>query len=133
VEGLAILIAVALLYAVVLAHGVPEAEARAMAFASVVIGNITLILANRSRRLTLADSFRRPNPALWWVVAGALVSLALALYVPAMREIFRFAPLNVFQLLASATVVVAGFAALALSNAIHRYAGSRAKRFRQAA
>jgi Ca2+-transporting ATPase len=35
-----------------------------------------------------------PNPALWWVVGGALVFLAMAIYVPFLREIFSFAYLH---------------------------------------
>jgi Ca2+-transporting ATPase len=33
---------------------------------------------------------RVPNGALWWVVGGALVFLALVLYVPFLRNLFRF-------------------------------------------
>jgi Ca2+-transporting ATPase len=126
-EGGAILVAVALLYAVVLAGGMPEREARAMAFAAVVIGNIGLILANRSRHATLTETLRRPNPALWWVIGGALLGLGFALYVPAMRDIFRLAPLSPLQLLASAAVASASFAALALCHAIHRHVRPRGK------
>ena len=124
-QGVAILVAVALLYAMVLADGIPEREARAMAFAAVVIGNIGLIIANRSRHATLTESLRRPNPALWWIIGGALVGLALALYLPPLRDIFRLAPLNAVQLLASAAVASASFAALALCQAVHRHVGSR--------
>ena len=127
VEGVTILAAVALLYAVVLAAGIAEREARAMAFAAVVIGNIGLILANRSRHATLAETLQRPNPALWWVIAGALLGLGLALYVPAMREIFRLAPLSALQLLASAAVASASFPVLALCHAIHRHVRGRDK------
>ncbi|MDD2756710.1 MAG: cation transporting ATPase C-terminal domain-containing protein [Methanothrix sp.] len=35
-----------------------------------------------------------PNPALWWVVGSAIVFLALAIYVPFIREIFGFAYLH---------------------------------------
>ena len=128
-EGVAILVAVALLYAVVLADGMPEREARAMAFAAVVIGNVGLILVNRSRHATLAETLRRPNPALWWVVAGALLGLGFALYVPPMREIFRLAPLSAPQFLTSAAVASASFAALALCHAVHRHVRPRGKAY----
>jgi Ca2+-transporting ATPase len=130
VEGMAILVAAALLYATVLSGGVPEREARGMAFAAVVIGNIGLILANRSRHATLVETLRRPNPALWWIIGGALLGLGLALYVPAMCEIFRVAPLSTPQLLASAAVASASFAALALCHAVHRLVAPRGKRAR---
>ena len=36
---------------------------------------------------------RTPNRALWWVVSGGLIFLAAVLYVPYLREVFRFASL----------------------------------------
>ena len=51
-----------------------------MAFAAIVLGNLGLILTNRSQHATLFATLRRPNPALWWIVGGALLGLALALY-----------------------------------------------------
>ena len=35
-----------------------------------------------------------PNRALWYVTLGALAFLALALYVPALNDVFRFAELG---------------------------------------
>ena len=92
-----------------------------------MIGNIGLIFANRSRHATLAETLRRPNPALWWVIGGALLGLGFALYVPAMREIFRLAPLSALQLLASAGVASASFAVLALCHAVYRHARPHGK------
>jgi P-type Ca2+ transporter type 2C len=37
---------------------------------------------------------RSRNPALWWVVGGALIFLGLVLYVPFLRELFLFAKLD---------------------------------------
>ena len=45
-----------------------------MAFAAIVFGNLGLILATRSRHATLLETLRRPNPALWWIVGGALLA-----------------------------------------------------------
>jgi Ca2+-transporting ATPase len=107
-QGGSVLVAVALLYALVLAAGTPETQARAMVFAAVVLGNVGLILSNRSRQATMLETLRRPNPALWWIVGGALLGLALALYVEPMLEIFRFAPLSWTQLLMSIAAAAVG-------------------------
>jgi Ca2+-transporting ATPase len=109
-QGAGVLVAVALLYALVLAAGTAEPQARAMAFAAIVIGNVGLILSNRSRQATLLETLRRPNPALWWIVGGALLGLALALYAEPMREIFRFEPLSWSQLLMSIAAAAVGLA-----------------------
>ena len=83
-----------------------------MAFAAAVFGNIVLIFLNRSRITTLGDLVRPSNPTLWWLVAGALGGLLLALYVVPLREIFRFGPLSPAQLLLSFATGAAGLAAL---------------------
>ncbi len=105
----------AALYASALALGEPEATARAMGFAAVVLANVALIIGNRSLGAPLRDLLR-PNPALWWIVGGALVALLLAIYVPPAREIFRFDALGGGALAASAlpaAVVLAGMLLLA--------------------
>jgi len=64
----------------------------------VVIGNLGLIFANRSRTLSILQSLRIPNKALWWVTGGALFFLALVLTVPTLRDIFQFAPLHRWEM-----------------------------------
>jgi Ca2+-transporting ATPase len=124
-QGVSVLVAVALLYALVLAAGTAEPQARAMAFAAIVIGNVGLILSNRSRQATLLETLRRPNPALWWILGGALLGLALALYVEPMLEIFRFAPLSGSQLLMSIAAAAVGLTWLELYKWLRPHMGSR--------
>ena len=59
-----------------------------------MLGNLALILVNRSSSRSLAHAFTRPNAALWWVVGGALAFLVVTLYVPAVRAVFRFSILH---------------------------------------
>ncbi len=119
-QGLGVLVAVALLYGLLLATGTPEPQARAIAFAAVVLGNVGLILSNRSPQAALVETLRRPNAALWWIVGGALLGLMLALYVEPMREIFRFAPLSLIQLLMSFAAAAIGLIWPELYKAIRR-------------
>jgi Ca2+-transporting ATPase len=63
------------------------------------IANLALILANRSWSRIIVATLRSPNPALWWIVAGSLGVLGLVLYVPFIRELFRFSMLHVNDLL----------------------------------
>jgi Ca2+-transporting ATPase len=49
---------------------------------------------------------------MWWVLGGATVFLSLVLTVPALRDIFRFAPLHPLDIaicLAAGTSSVIGF------------------------
>jgi Ca2+-transporting ATPase len=91
VQGLGVLAAVALLYGHALLQGADESAARTLAFMTIVIGNLALILTNRSATRPLVETVAAPNPALWWVIGGALAALGVVLAVPAFRSVFRLA------------------------------------------
>ncbi|MCX6999166.1 MAG: cation-translocating P-type ATPase [Candidatus Sumerlaeota bacterium] len=89
-QGLSVLIMVLLVYVISLYRAQSEMEARALTFTTLIIANLCLILTNRSWSRTILKMLRAPNDALWWVVGGAAVFLALVLYVPFLRNLFRF-------------------------------------------
>ncbi len=93
-QGISVLIIVLGVFAVTLYRGQGESEARAMTYTTLVIANLSLILANRSWSRTIIETMSSPNPALWWVVGGAVVFLASAIYVPFIRDLFGFAHLH---------------------------------------
>ncbi len=72
-------------------HG--EQVARCMAFVTLVLGNLGLVLTNRSLKTSAFVALTRPNRALGIVVVVTLTALALALWVPWLRGLFGFAPL----------------------------------------
>jgi len=94
IQGLGIMAVVTSVYAFGLLRGLGEGEARMFAFVSLVVGNVSLIFANRSRTLSIIQSLRVPNKALWWLAGGAAFFLTLVLTVPALRSVFQFAPLH---------------------------------------
>jgi P-type Ca2+ transporter type 2C len=98
IQGLGILLVVASVYVFALSQNLGEGEARMFAFVSLVIGNLGLIFANRSRTLSILQSIRIPNKALWWVSGGALFFLALVLTIPALRDVFQFAPVHRWEM-----------------------------------
>jgi Ca2+-transporting ATPase len=93
-QGLGVLLVVLGVFGVVLARGQGELEARAMTFTTLIVANLALILTNRSWSRTIVATLRAPNPALWWVVGGALTLLGLVLYVPFLRALFGFSVLH---------------------------------------
>ncbi|MDQ7744711.1 cation-translocating P-type ATPase [Hydrogenophaga pseudoflava] len=99
-QGLGVLVAVLGAFAWA-APRLPEAEARALAFATLVVGNLALILSNRSATEPFWVTLRRPNRALWVVVGLALALLLAALHVPWAVEMLRFAPLARSELAAA--------------------------------
>ncbi len=98
-QGAILFVAVAAVYATALQLGREADEVRALTFTTLVIGNLGLILANRSWSGSLLASLRTPNAALWWVVGGTLGFLAFVLYVPGLRELFGFTYLHLNDVL----------------------------------
>jgi len=92
-QGLLVLAVTAALFAGALAHGLPETSARALAFTTLVLADFSLVLARRSFGASLRAALARPNAALVWVAAATAASLAVALFVPPARALFRFGPL----------------------------------------
>jgi Ca2+-transporting ATPase len=82
---------VAAAFACATRSGAPHPEVSAVAFTSIVVGNLGLILLHRSRG-SLWRALRTPNPAFWLVCAAASGLLALAILHPAVADWFRFAP-----------------------------------------
>lgn len=92
-------------------------QARALAFAALVIANLGLILTNRSWSRTIRQTIREPNRALWYIVGGTIVLLSLVLYVPGLRSLFKFSKLSPVDLLiaiGAGTLSVIWFEALKL-------------------
>jgi Ca2+-transporting ATPase len=84
----------------IIAHlrGEPETTTRALTFTTFIIANLALILANRSWTRPIVATLSSPNPALWWVIGGALAILVIVLYVPFARDLFRFSRLHSLDL-----------------------------------
>ncbi len=102
-------LAVAAIYILALRRDMPEVEVWALAFVALVLVNVGLALVNRSFGTSLAAALRRPNAALWWVLATAATILTIALVWGPARELFRFGPLHADDLIvcfATALVVL---------------------------
>lgn len=106
-QGVGVLVAVAGVYGYALSTG-DESEARAMAFATIVFGNLGLILACRSRTRFILSTLTDPNPAMWAIVAGTLGALFVVLYVPYWSTIFRMSALRADALLMCFAAAMAG-------------------------
>jgi Ca2+-transporting ATPase len=88
--------------------GLHHGEVRSLGFAAIVLGNVAMIHATRSRDRALRKTLRRANPALWWITVGTLAALAIAIYLPPVADIFRFAPLSAGHLAVAGIAGIAG-------------------------
>ncbi len=108
-QGFSVLIIVLAVFTVSLYRGQGEMEARALTYTTLIIANLGLILTNRSWSCTILETLRTPNSALWWVMGGALIFLGSVLYVPFLRDLFQFAPLDFLEI---AIAFMAGIASI---------------------
>ena len=93
-QGAVVLALVAIVFVVAVKQGLPDDEARSLAFATLVATNAGLVLVSRSFSASVMAAFRRPNPALWWVLGTTGGILGAAMLIPPLRALFRFGPLH---------------------------------------
>jgi Ca2+-transporting ATPase len=108
-QGLSVLLVVFLVFATARYREESETTARTLAFAILVIGNLMLILTNRSWTRPIVATLRTPNRALGWVILGAATMLVLVIYVPFLQTLFRFSPLHLHDI---AVCIAGGVASL---------------------
>jgi len=108
VQGLSVLIAVIFVfmwfYNGTLAH---EDQARTLSFATLVIANVMLIVVNLSGSRSVVKTLNSNNKALWFIVIGAMLSLALILTVPFLQHLFHFSPIPLSDFLLAALIGIA--------------------------
>ena len=93
-------------------RGMPEGEARALAFVTLVLSNVGLILANLSSGMGVGGTRTGRNVPLLVLLAAVAVLLAAALTWPPARDLLRLGPLHVDDLAICAGVSAAALAGL---------------------
>lgn len=89
-QGLGALAVVLAVYGMSLAQNFDENQARTLAFITLILTNLFLILANRSFAATSLHALRHANKAFWLIVSGTLLLLGMVVFVPVLRDLFRF-------------------------------------------
>jgi Ca2+-transporting ATPase len=105
-------------------HG--EEVARCMAFVTLVLGNLGLVLTNRSLKTSAFFTLMRPNRALMFVVVATLAALALSVSVPWLRGLFGFAPLGLPRLAEAAGAALACVVVNDLIGVVWRWLAAKA-------
>ncbi|MBB3019602.1 Ca2+-transporting ATPase [Microvirga lupini] len=104
IQGAVVLGAVLGLYVWALNAGVPEMQARASAFAALVLGNLVLAFSDAAEPGT--SFFDRRRLAFWGIGAGAAVIIAIIIYVPPLAFILKVSPPSPSWLAATLTIAV---------------------------
>jgi len=98
-QGALALAVTAIIFIGALRSGLVADEARTLAFVTLVVCIVTLVLVNRSFSASFTSAFFRPNPALVWIFAAVALVLATALLWPPASSLFRFGPLHADDLM----------------------------------
>ena len=89
-QGIGILGVTMVVYLLALNQGYDAKEVRAMAFLTLIVSNIAVILTNRSWTENIFKIILTPNKAVLWVVGGAVFFLVLILKIPFFLNLFQF-------------------------------------------
>jgi Ca2+-transporting ATPase len=125
-QGASVLAAAFGVYLGAILTGHPADVVRSLTFATLVVGNLGLILVNRSWRLGVWRSFvERKNRTLVWIVGGASVLLVLLLTLPRLRAAFHFGRISWVE---AGVTVLAGFVGVVWFEVYKAMPGRRASR-----
>ena len=114
-QGAGVLLVTAGVLARAFSSGLPEEDARVLTFATLVIGDLGLIVANRAVSGTVLTALRSRNVALWLVMGGAAMLLGAVVLIPNLRALFHFGVLHVDDVI---TILIASTLALLWLEAV---------------
>ncbi|MFA5743105.1 MAG: cation-translocating P-type ATPase [Candidatus Paceibacterota bacterium] len=122
-QGLIVLVVSFAVLAISLKAGLNDAEARTLAFATIVFANLMLIVCNLSWSNNFFQILCNGNKMLYWVIGGTLFTLSFVLTVPWLMDLFHFAPIGwqgiVIAFLASA-LSISWFELVKVSNILFK-------------
>jgi Ca2+-transporting ATPase len=108
-QGISTFLALLSLFLYLNASGRSEQEIRSIIFGALMISNIFLILTNRSRSLTILQTFKkRNNRALPWILLLALGVLFSLILIPPLRTLFDLGAIGFTDWLTMFVVSIAG-------------------------
>jgi Ca2+-transporting ATPase len=94
VQGLSILAVVFIVFLLSIDKGASHDQARSLAFISLVLTNLLLIVTNLSQLNHFIDILKEKNKALYWVIGSTIMFLTIVFYLPFFRNLFHFTNLH---------------------------------------
>jgi Ca2+-transporting ATPase len=95
-------------------HNHSTEAARALAFLTLVVCNLGMILSNRSLTRSSLSMLREKNEAFKWVMSGSTTVLVLIMTVPFLKNLFRFGNVSISDLLLTLTGAIVAIALMEL-------------------
>jgi Ca2+-transporting ATPase len=92
-------LAVTLAIYIFIRHDHSTEAARTLAFLTLVVCNIGMILSNRSLTRSILSMWKEKNSAFTWVMTGTAAVMCLVLTVPSLKSLFRFSSVSLIDLI----------------------------------
>jgi len=108
IRGGGVLAVTVAFYGVALANGLGDSESRALAFTTLVVANLALILVHRSPAAWSSQGPQSHNWVLAMVIGAGVGLLALSLYLASLVELFQFSSPSGVELALAAGVGIVG-------------------------
>jgi len=118
-RGLVVFCIASFVFYFVMNQGYQVEKARSVAFATLVLGNLGIIMSSRSERLGILETITKKNDALWVVIGTTLLLLLLVVYLPFLQELFKIGELGIRAIglcLAGALACVIAFEVLKITE-----------------
>lgn len=106
-QGFGALVAIFVLYFVAIKSGRSEIESRSIAFVSLVLANLMLIVINLSWSKNIHKILLGANKILFIVLIGTVMGLFAVIYIPFLANLFHLAPLAFDDFIFIVAVVLA--------------------------
>ncbi|MFA7298258.1 MAG: cation-translocating P-type ATPase [Candidatus Absconditabacterales bacterium] len=108
-QGLFVLFITLIIHRIFTRLGQSEVIINTASFITLVIGNLSLILVNRSWTHSIIKMFSIKNIALFPILIGTLICIIMMVYIPAVANIFHFTSMGIRYFLLA---IVAGFSSV---------------------
>lgn len=107
VQGFSILAVVFIIFLLSINKGANQDQARSLAFISLVLTNLLLIVTNLSQSNNFIDILKEKNKALYWVLGSTFIFLTAVFYLPFLRNLFHFSNLKPTDIFMSIGIALA--------------------------
>jgi Ca2+-transporting ATPase len=104
IQGLVIALGTMAVYKYSVCKGYDENLTRTMVFITLIVANIFLTFVNRSFYYSVLTSLKYKNNLMWIALLGTVLLLACLLFVPFMRDFFKFSGPSLVQLCIASSV-----------------------------
>jgi len=101
-------------------------DARVLTFATLVISDLGLILANRARSGSIFTALQPRNRALEIVLAGAVALLVIVIAAPGLRQLFGFGVVHADDLLVIGAAALLALVWLEVLRLVSQHAARQA-------